>query len=118
MTVLQLVLGAAALVVALWLVVLIVLDRLPGDPGFVALVVLEVGVVAQLVLGLVRLSGDHPGVNVAAYVGYLVGALLVLPIGFVWSAGERTRSGTAVLLVAVLLLPVLSLRLHDLWSVG
>jgi hypothetical protein len=62
-------------------------------------------------------SGDHPGVNVAAYLGYLIGALLVLPIGFVWSAGERTRSGTAVLLVAVLVLPVLSLRLHDLWSV-
>jgi hypothetical protein len=117
MTTLQIVLGAAALVVAIWLVVLIVLDRLPGDPVFGALVVLEVGVVGQLVIGLVRVSGDHPGVNVAAYLGYLVGALLVLPIGFVWSAGERTRSGTAVLLVAVLVLPVLSLRLHDLWSV-
>lgn len=117
MTTLQIVLGAAALVVAIWLVVLIVLDRLPGDPVFGALVVLEVGVVVQLVIGLVRVSGDHPGVNVAAYLGYLVGALLVLPIGFVWSAGERTRSGTAVLLVAVLVLPVLSLRLHDLWSV-
>jgi hypothetical protein len=117
MTTVQLVLAAAALVVAIWLVVLIVLDRLPGDPVFGALVVLEVGVVVQLVIGVVRLSGDHPGVNVAAYVGYLVGALLVLPIGFVWSAGERTRSGTAVLLVAVLVLPVLSLRLHDLWSV-
>jgi hypothetical protein len=41
----------------------------------------------------------------------------VLPIGFLWSAGERTRSGTAVLLTAVLLVPVLSLRLHDLWAV-
>jgi hypothetical protein len=61
--------------------------------------------------------GAHPGVNTAAYLGYLVGALLVLPIGFVWSAGERTRSGTAVLLVAVALLPFLSLRLHDLWVV-
>ena len=47
----------------------------------------------------------------------LVGALLALPIGFVWSAGERTRSGTAVLLIAVLLVPFLSLRLHDLWTV-
>lgn len=117
MTPVQLVLASAALAVALWLVVLIVLDRLPGDPVFGALVVLEVGIVAQLVIGLVRVFGDHhPGVNVAAYLGYLVGALLVLPIGFVWSAGERTRSGTAVLLVAVLVVPVLSLRLHDLWA--
>jgi threonine/homoserine efflux transporter RhtA len=116
MTPVQLVLASAALVVGIWLVVLIVLDRLPGDKVFGALVVLEVGVVVQLVIGLVRVFGDHPGVNVAAYLGYLVGALLVLPIGFVWSAGERTRSGTAVLLVAVLLVPVLSLRLHDLWA--
>jgi hypothetical protein len=116
MTPVQLVLAAASVVVALWLVVLIVLDRLRGDPVFGALVVLEVGIVAQLVIGLVRVFGEHPGVNVAAYLGYLVGALLVLPIGFLWSAGERTRSGTAVLLVAVLVVPVLSLRLHDLWA--
>lgn len=116
MTTLQIVLGVAALVVAVWLVVLIALDRLPGDPVFGALVVLEVGVVVQLVIGLLQVTGGHGGVNIAAYLGYLAGALLVLPIGFVWSAGERTRSGTAVLLVAVLVLPVLSLRLHQLWS--
>ncbi|WP_151084059.1 hypothetical protein [Nocardioides cynanchi] len=117
MTTVQLVLAAASGLVAIWLVVLIVLDRLPGDPVFGALVVLEVGVVVQLVIGLIRVFGDHPGVNVAAYLGYLIGALLVLPIGFVWSAGEQTRSGTAVLLVAVLVVPFLSLRLHDLWVV-
>ena len=117
MTTVQLLLAAGSAVVAIWLVVLIVLDRLPGDPVFGALVVLEVGVAAQLVIGLARVFGDHPGVNVAAYLGYLVGALLVLPIGFVWSAGEQTRSGTAVLLIAVLVVPFLSLRLHDLWVV-
>ena len=62
---------------------------------------LEIGLVAQLVIGLVRLGGDHEGVNVAAYVGYLVGGLVILPAGFVWSVGERTRAGTGVLLVAV-----------------
>jgi hypothetical protein len=117
MTPVQLALAAAALAVAIWLVVLIVLDRLPGDPVAGALVLLEVGVLAQLVIGLVRVFGGHHGVNAAAYLGSLVGAPLVLPIGFLWSAGERTRSGTAVLLVAVLLVPVLSLRLHDLWAV-
>jgi hypothetical protein len=116
MTTLQIVLGAGAVAVAIWLVVLIVLDRLPGDPVLYALLVLEAGLAVQLVIGLVRVFGDHGGLNVAAYVGYLVGALLVLPIGFLWSAGERTRSGTGVLLVAVVTLPVLFLRLHDLWS--
>ena len=88
---------------------LIVRDRLPGTVTLVALATLEAGLVVQLVIGLGRVFGEHGDLGVAAYIGYLVGALLILPIGFVWSAGERTRSGTAVLLVAVLALPVLFL---------
>jgi hypothetical protein len=116
MTGLQIVLGAVCVVMALWLVVLIVLDRLPDDYLYAALGLVELGLVAQLVIGLVMVGGDHGGVNVAAYVGYLVGALVILPAGFVWSLGERTRGGTGVLLVAVLVVPVLFLRLHQLWS--
>jgi hypothetical protein len=98
------------------LVVHIVRDRQPGNVGFFGLVALEVGLVVQLVWGLVRVADDHRGVSVFPYLGYLVGALLILPIGFLWSASEKSRSGTAVLLVAVLVLPVLFLRLHDLWA--
>jgi hypothetical protein len=113
---LQIVLSVVCLVALIWLVVLIVLDRLPNDYLYAALALLEVGLVAQLVIGLVMVSGDHGGVNVAAYVGYLVGALVILPVGFLWSLGERTRAGTGVLLVAVVVVPVLFLRLHDLWG--
>jgi hypothetical protein len=111
MTALQIVLAAICLVTAIWLVVLIVLDRLYG-----ALAVIEVGLVVQLVIGLVQVFGDHGDLNVAAYVGYLVGSLLVLPIAFAWSAGERTRSGTGVLLVGVVAVGFLFLRLHQLWA--
>jgi hypothetical protein len=55
-------------------------------------------------------------VNVAAYVGYLVGAIVILPAAFLWSVGERTRAGTGVLLVAVAVIPVLFARLHQLWG--
>jgi hypothetical protein len=113
---LQIVLTALAVVLALWLVVLIALGRDPGDVLYGAIALLELGIIAQLVIGLVRLGGDHAGVNVAAYVGYLVGSILILPVGFAWSVGERSRSGTAVLLVAVVVIPVLFLRLHQLWS--
>ncbi len=116
MTVLQIVLAAICAVVAVWLVVLIVLDRRPDDWVLGALVLIEVGLVVQLVIGLVQVFGAHGDLNVAAYVGYLVGALLVLPIGFVWSAGEPTRSGTGVLLVAVLAVAFLFLRVHQLWT--
>ena len=117
MTSLQIALTAVAVVVALWLVVLIARDRQPDDWVYGTLALLEIGLVAQLVIGLVRLGGDHEGVNVAAYVGYLVGSLVILPAGFVWSVGERTRAGTGVLLVAVAVIPVLFLRIHQLWSV-
>jgi hypothetical protein len=113
---LQIALTALAAVLAVWLLVLVVLGRDPGDRLYVGLGLLELGILAQLVVGLVRLGGDHAGVNVAAYVGYLVGSVLVLPVGFAWSLGERSRSGTAVLLVAVIVVPVLFLRLHQLWA--
>ena len=116
MTGLQITLTVIAAVVAVWLVVLVALDRRPNDWLYAALALLELGLVAQLVIGSVRLGGDHAGVNVAAYVGYLVGSMIILPVAFVWSVGERTRAGTGVLLVAVVVLPVLFLRLHQLWS--
>jgi hypothetical protein len=116
MTGLQIALTALAVVAAVWLVVLIARGREPDDWVYGTLALLEVGLVAQLVIGLVRLGGDHEGVNVAAYVGYLVGSLVILPAGFVWSVGERSRAGTGVLLVAVAVVPVLFLRVHQLWS--
>ncbi|RLV49782.1 hypothetical protein D9V37_07750 [Nocardioides mangrovicus] len=116
MSLLHLVLSVLCALVALRLVYLIVRDRQLDDPTFYALLALEAGLVVQLVVGIVRLSGPHAGVNVAAYVGYLLGALVILPVGFVWAAAEKSRSGTGVLLVAVIVLPVLFLRLHDLWE--
>lgn len=116
MTELQIVLTALAVVIAIWLVVLIALGRDPGDWLYGALGLLEVGLLAQLVVGSVRISGDHAGVNLPAYVGYLVGSILILPAAFAWSVGERSRAGTGVLLVAVAVIPVLFLRLHQLWA--
>jgi hypothetical protein len=116
MSTVQIVLTILSAVVALFLIVHIVRDEQPGNVGFFGLVALEAGLLVQLVWGLVRVFDNHDGVSVAPYLGYLIGALLILPIGFVWSASEKSRSGTAVLLVAVMVLPVLFLRLHDLWA--
>ncbi|RNL63141.1 hypothetical protein EFK50_15640 [Nocardioides marmoriginsengisoli] len=109
-------LGILCGLTALSLIVEIIRNRQPGNISFFGLVGIEIGLVVQFVWGLARLFGDHPGVAVGPYLGYLVGALVILPIGFVWSASEKSRSGTAVLLVAVLVLPALFLRLHDIWA--
>jgi hypothetical protein len=99
-----------------WLVVLIVRDRTPDNLTLNALGVIEVGLVANLVVGIIRLTGKVPdGVSGWEYAGYLVGVLLFIPVGLVWSAGERSRGGTGVLLVAVLLVPFMFVRLSDIW---
>jgi hypothetical protein len=115
-TVLQIVLTAIAAVVAVWLVVLIALDIEPNDYLYGALALLEVGLLVQLVIGLVQVFGDHGGVNVAAYVGYLLISIVLLPAAFLWSVGERSRASSGVLLVAVVVVPVLFLRLQQLWG--
>lgn len=101
---------------ALSLVVEIIRDRQPGNLTFFTLVAIEVGLLVQLVWGIARVVDDHRGVDVGTYVGYLIGALVLLPVGYLWSVSEKNRGGTAVLLVAVVVMPVLLLRLHDIWS--
>ncbi|MDO9458359.1 hypothetical protein [Nocardioides sp.] len=104
--------GLAALLV----VVLLVRDEPAQDRTFVVLGVVELVVLVQLVHGVVALSTTDRDVSGVLFVSYLVGNLLALPIGVFWSLAERTRSGTAVLLVAVITVIALQLRLETIWG--
>lgn len=113
---LQLAIGALCLLLALVLLVFMILDRRPSNLIINALVAVEIALVAQLVLGVIRVVKGVPDqVSGWEYVGYLIATLLILPAGVVWSSAERTRSGTAVLLIAVLLVPFLALRVNQIW---
>lgn len=116
MTQLQVALAILCGLVVVQLGVLIARDVLPGRFTWALLVLLELGLVAQLVVGLAKVFDDHEGVSVASYVGYLLAALVVVPLAAGWSWAERNRNGTAVLLVAVLVVPFLFVRLHDIWA--
>lgn len=114
----QLIVTAACLLSAIWLVVLLVRDRRPDRRLLNLMLGIEVLLVAHLVLGIVKVAGAPSGVSVWEYVGYLVGAVLIVPVGVIWSSGEQTRGGTGVLLVAVLVVPFMFLRLADIWAAG
>ncbi len=115
----QLVLTTLCLLAALWLVVLLVRDRSPDKTLLNVMAVLSVAMIVHAVVGIVRVTNDAPaGVPVWEYVGYLLGAVLIIPAGVVWSSGERSRGGTAVLLVAVLVVPFMFVRLADVWAAG
>lgn len=83
--------------------------------GLLALI--EVGLVVQLVVGLVRLGSAPAAMSKPTWIGYLVGSLLILPAAWIWSQAERSRAGLGVLLVGLLVVPFLFLRLHQVWSV-
>ncbi|MFI5605663.1 hypothetical protein [Amycolatopsis sp. NPDC051903] len=108
--------AGCALLVAVWSFVQSARNKLPDTPLLVALAVVELLLVAQLVVGVVLLvSGERPG-SLATFLAYLIGCLVVLPIGAVWALAERSRSSTVVLGIACLAIPVMVLRLNEVWS--
>ncbi|GAA2696644.1 MULTISPECIES: hypothetical protein [Actinosynnema] len=114
---------AAALLAAGWAVLLAVLNR-PltlqdwTTLGVAALVGLqEVALLAQTVIGAVLLAGDgHEAVSGATFFGYLLTALLLLPLAGFWSIVDRSRWGASVLAVGCLTTAVMVVRLNQIWA--
>ncbi|MEU4443155.1 hypothetical protein AB0K14_12940 [Actinosynnema sp. NPDC050801] len=116
-------LTVVALVAALWSLVLVVTDRpitLATKPtlGLAAVVVLlEAGLLVQAVLATVNVIGaDRGEMNRATFFGYLIAVVSVLPVGAFWAMGDRSRWGAGVLAVACLSVPVMILRLDQIWA--
>ncbi|TDP98024.1 hypothetical protein [Labedaea rhizosphaerae] len=105
----------ATLVTALWSLVLLLLSRPIGKRYLLgALGLIEVALLVQAVLGIVRLPGHH--IEAATFVGYLLASLVILPLAGWWSLQERTRWGVGVLLVGSLAVTVMIVRMNQLWS--
>lgn len=101
---------------AVLLVVHLVRDLAAQDAMFVLLGITEVVLLVQLVWGSIALGTTSRDVEGTLFVSYLVGNALVLPIGAFWSLAERSRAGTAVVLLAVLTVAALEVRLDAIWA--
>ncbi|MDZ5620307.1 hypothetical protein [Nocardioides bizhenqiangii] len=113
------VLGAVLVLCGITVIVLVVhlvRDRAAEDSMFVLLGVTELVLLGQLVAGCVALANTERDVDGTLFVSYLVGVALALPIGAFWSLAERTRAGTAVVLLAVLTVVALEVRLDAIWA--
>ncbi len=116
------VLTYVALAAAVWAAVLVVVGKpvqlreWHGLWLYGVVLLLEVGLLVQLVAGIVRLATDDRQVDSLAYIGYLITPLLVLPLAGFWALAERTRWGPAVMVVGCLTVPVLILRLGQVWD--
>ena len=114
---LTLVLVALSLAATIFALSIAGLDRRINWPLLGLTGVLEVLLVGQLVVGIVQLVGTDRDVSGPFFVGYLIGSLLILPIGALWALTESSRWGAGALAIACLVIPILELRLHDLWAV-
>jgi uncharacterized membrane protein len=109
-----LVLLAAAYGVAA--LVLTALGRAPREYLVIVSAVLTVLVIVQVMIAIVALlAGERPD-EVGTFIGYLVVAVILLPLGTLWALAERSRWGIGVLAVACFALAVVVLRLVDIWS--
>lgn len=115
MGVVQTILVAACALSAVVVLVQIVRNVPASNIVDALLALTEVVVIAQLVAGLIAIGDAPHTVSKFVYAGYLVGALVVLPIAWLWAQAERSRSGLGVLLVGLFVVAFLVLRLHQVW---
>jgi len=109
-------LAAIAGVAVLWIVVLLIRDHPIDNLAFWILAVVEVGLLVLTVAGIVGLIRTERDVSGPTFVAYLIATPLILPAAVLWGLAERNRSGTAVVLVGVVSIPVLMLRIHMIWT--
>ncbi|GAA3083190.1 lipopolysaccharide export LptBFGC system permease protein LptF [Kribbella aluminosa] len=110
------ILVALSLAAMVYAVVLAARNKRIDWPVLGVLGVVEVGLLAQLVVGIVQFSGTHRDVSGPFFIGYLIGSLLILPIGAFWALAESSRWGAGALAIACVVIPILELRLHDVWT--
>lgn len=109
-----------SLVMAAWTALAALLNKGVGVAQLLGLVTLELVVLVHAVVAGVDLAtGERAGQERGALVvGYLLTAVLVLPAAYSWSYFERSRWSTLVLTVACLVLPVLVVRVEQVWAAG
>lgn len=114
--VLQWALGVLCALTAVVVVVQMMRSRFASNLVDALFAVIEAGLLLQLVIGIIVTTNAPAGVSLATYIGYLLGALVILPAAWIWSQAERSRGGLAVLLVGLAVVPFLFLRLSQVWS--
>lgn len=108
---------AASLLLALWTGVQAARRRPTSEAQMIGAIVVEVVLLAQVVIALVRVIGGSVLAEPVTFIAYSVGVLLALPLGFYLAREERTRWGSLCLCFTAVVVAVMVLRLLQLWQV-
>jgi len=105
-----------ALLLAAWALGLVLANRPPGVPLLAGGAVLEALLIGFLVGGIVQMTGSHRHFARAEFVIYLLACVAIPPAAAAWGWGERTRAGTAVIAAGFLIMPVMVIRVQQVWA--
>lgn len=78
--------------------------------------VVEVALLAQVVVALVASAGGNGPDEPWTFWGYLVTALILLPVAAVWAMTDRTRTSSVALLVVCVAILAMQARVWQLWT--
>ena len=105
-----------ALVLSAWAFVLALLNNPPALPVFLGGALLELLLIGFAIGGIVQMTGTKQDFSRPEFVGYLLACSAILPVGFLWARSEKSRAGVAVIGIAFLVVPVLILRVQQVWA--
>ena len=105
-----------SLVLALWSVVLVIVNKPPHAPLIGAAALLELLLVVFAVGGIVQMVGTDRDFARAEFVGYLLACVAVVPGAVWWMKDEKSRAASGVLAVIFLVVPILILRVQQVWT--
>jgi hypothetical protein len=105
-----------ALALALVAAVLALLDRRLASWLLVLVGLVEAALVVLTVQCLVAWIGGAAPYEPVVFLAYLVVCLAAAPASYWWGTGEPSRWGPGVLALAALVVPVLAVRLQQVWT--
>jgi hypothetical protein len=105
----------AGLLAAAWCLVTTLRRRAIGLAELAAMAVVEALVIAQVAVSVWHLATGGRPRELPTFIGYLAAILIVLPIAGLLARLEPTRWGSLVATVGCLVVPVLIVRLNQVW---
>ena len=108
----------AALLLAALCLVPVVRNRTVGVAHLAGVAIVQLLVAWQLGAAVLHLAGGAHPRQYVTFLGYLIAFFLVLPLAWALARMEPTRWGALIVTIGALVVPVLVLRLNQLWSGG
>lgn len=106
----------ASLAMAAWALVHVIISRPMSRWLHASQLVIAGMFIVLAVGGIVQMLGTDRDFARIEFVGYLVLSPMI-PIGsWLWTRGDSTRIGSAIVMVVGLVMPVLVLRIQQVWS--